>query len=133
MDTNDINEEKLLLNLSQKLLNSISNKDWDTYVTLCDENLTCVEPETSGAMCEGMNFHKTFFEMPNDENIVIKENILSPSIKFFGDIAIVCYKRIKQKINIKEKGVSLSSYAETRIWKKFESSTWKMVHFHKSS
>jgi hypothetical protein len=54
-----------VLNLTQKLLDAIANKDWEIYTELTDEKLTCVEPETGNSVCEGLEFHKTYFDARN--------------------------------------------------------------------
>jgi len=120
-----------LLNLTQKLLDSIVNKDWETYVSLTDEKLTCIEPETGNSICEGLEFHKTYFDMPKDENVIIKENILQPIIKVFGDVSMISYKRVRQVINKIDKSISNIISAETRVWRRCDGS-WKMIHFHRS-
>jgi hypothetical protein len=120
-----------LVNLTQMLLDSIANKDWATYISLSDEKLSCVEPETFNTYYEGLEFHKTYFDAPKDENIQIKENILQPITKVFGDIAIITYKRIKQTTNLLEKSVKTDTTTETRIWRRIEE-TWKMIHYHRS-
>lgn len=120
-----------ILNLTQKLLDSIADKDWDTYASLTDEKLTCIEPETGNNLCEGLEFHKTYFQAPKDENIVIKENILQPVTKVFEDLAVMSYKRIRQVTNVSDKIVTTQMFAETRMWRRIEGS-WKMIHFHKS-
>ncbi len=120
-----------LLNLTQMILDSISNRDWDTYSSLVDEKLTCIEPETGNNICEGLEFHKTYFLVPKDEKIVVKENILQPVTKFLGDVAIICYKRVRQITNLDDKSVKSEITSETRVWRMTEN-TWKMIHFHKS-
>ena len=120
-----------LLNLTQKLLDSIANKDWETYLSLTDEKLTCIEPEAGNVICEGLEFHKTFFDLPKDENFMIKENILQPITKVVGDVAIITYRRVRQISNLKEKIVSLTNSTETRVWRRIDES-WKMIHFHRS-
>jgi calcium/calmodulin-dependent protein kinase (CaM kinase) II len=120
-----------VLNLTQKLLDAISNKDWDIYCLLTDEKLTCVEPETGNSICEGFEFHKTYFDIPRDENLVIKENILQPVTKLLNDVAIITYKRVRQVINMREKNVEHFNSTETRVWRRVNES-WKMVHFHRS-
>lgn len=37
--------QQQLIKLQQQLLDSIANRDWDTYEDLCDESLTAFEPE----------------------------------------------------------------------------------------
>ena len=120
-----------VLNLTQKLLDAISNKDWDIYTLLTDEKLTCVEPETDNSICEGFEFHKNYFDLPRDENLVIKENILQPVTKLLNDVAIITYKRVRQVINKREKNVEHFNSTETRVWRRVNES-WKMVHFHRS-
>jgi alcohol dehydrogenase YqhD (iron-dependent ADH family) len=122
-----------LVNLTQTLLDSIAKKDWDVYMSLCDEKLSCIEPETFNSYYEGLEFHKTFFDsdISNEENITIKENILQPTIKTFGEISIICYKRVQQIIDKKEKVIKMNTFSETRVWRRLENG-FKLVHFHKS-
>ena len=47
MSDNDVQE---LLKLSKQLLDSVDHKDWNTYTSLCDEELTCFEPEPGGIL-----------------------------------------------------------------------------------
>jgi hypothetical protein len=120
-----------VLNLTQKLLDAIANKDWEIYTELTDEKLTCVEPETGNCVCEGIEFHKTYFDAPKDENLVIKENILQPITKLLGDVSLITYKRVRQVTNLQNKLVEHIFFTETRVWRRVNES-WKMVHFHKS-
>ena len=46
--------ESQLIALNQKLLNCIVDADFDTYKELCDESLTCFEPEAVGHLVEGL-------------------------------------------------------------------------------
>ncbi len=124
-------ETSTLLVLSQKLVDSIGNKDWDTYYSLCDKNLSCIEPETHNNIYEGMDFHKTFFDV-EDSNIKVKESICQPIVKVCGNMAMVTYKRVRQITNISNKSVEMISFAETRVWQKQENNEWKSIHFHKS-
>lgn len=121
-----------LIFLTQKLLDSISNKDWDTYVTLCDEKVTGIEKESENNLVDGLDFHKFYFDIPNDNNIVIKETIVQPIIKIYGDIGIICYKRLRHFANITDKTVKTEFYNETRVWRNNINIGWKLMHFHKS-
>ncbi len=120
-----------LVNLTQVLLEAISKKDWDTYISLCDDKMSCIEPETFNSYYEGLDFHRTYFENGIINNFTIKENILQPTIKVFGDISIICYKRIQQIINNIDKAIQTNTFTETRIWRRVDN-TYKLVHFHKS-
>jgi hypothetical protein len=120
-----------LVNLTQALLDAIAKGDWDTYLSLCDEKMSCIEPETYNSYYEGLEFHKTYFDLGQREGLNIRENILQPTIKTYGDISIICYKRVQQITNTIDKTVVTNSFSETRIWKRFEN-TFKLVHFHKS-
>lgn len=57
----NVNEE-LIIDLTKSLLKSIDTHDWETYVNLTDENLSCIEPESSNKIVIGLDFHKFFFE-----------------------------------------------------------------------
>ena len=54
--------EEELLALSRKLLTSIDAGDWAGYTALCDESITCFEPEAPGQLVRGLPFHKFYFE-----------------------------------------------------------------------
>ena len=120
-----------LVNLTQLLLDSISKKDWDTYISLCDDKMSCIEPETFNSFYEGLDFHKTYFDNGIVDGYTVKENILQPTIKVFGEISIICYKRIQQVINNLNKTIKTNTFTETRIWRRVDNS-YKLVHFHKS-
>jgi hypothetical protein len=119
-----------LVDLTQKLLDAIAKRDWDAYISLCDDKMSCIEPETYNSYYEGLDFHKTYFDFSED-NVTIKENILQPTIKTFGDIAIVCYKRISQITDNHTKLTTRKMSSETRVWRRVEG-TYKLVHYHRS-
>src|SRR5438105_349118 len=52
-----------LLQLNQRLLDSIAKADWATYQELCDPTLTAFEPEALGQLVEGMAFHRFYFNL----------------------------------------------------------------------
>ncbi len=51
-----------LIELTRRLLKSISDRDWDAYAALCEADLTCFEPEAKGAFVEGLEFHRFYFD-----------------------------------------------------------------------
>jgi hypothetical protein len=119
-----------LVDITQKLLDAISKKDWEAYSALCDEKMSCIEPETYNTYYEGLDFHKTYFDAISND-FEVKENILQPTIKSFGDISIVCYKRIQQITDLNNKIIKTCWFSETCIWRRVDSN-YKLVHFHKS-
>jgi len=124
-------ETNSILDLTQKLLDSIAKKDWDTYVSLVEEKMTSIEPESANNFIEGTDFHKFYFKLPNGSVNKIKENIIQPTIKYYGEVAIICYKRLTQVFTDDNKRSETKSCSETRIWRKVEN-TWKLVHSHRS-
>ena len=52
-----------LLDLNQRLLDSIAEGDWATYCQLCDPGMTAFEPEACGHLVEGLDFHKFYFDL----------------------------------------------------------------------
>jgi hypothetical protein len=120
-----------LVNLTQTLLDAIAKKDWEMYLSLTDEKLSSIEPEFFNSYYEGLEIHRAHFEMPYNDGVSVKENILQPVIKTYGDISIICYKRVQQVIDKNNKEIKLNTYSETRIWKRTENS-FKLVHYHRS-
>ncbi|RLS80687.1 MAG: DUF4440 domain-containing protein [Planctomycetota bacterium] len=120
-----------LLELSRKLLTSIDAGDWKTYVSLCDESITCFEPEALGHLVAGMPFHQFYFDLPGTPTKPAKQSsIASPHVRLMGDAAVVSYVRVVQKLD--GSGAPLSTAAmETRVWQK-TTAGWKHVHFHRT-
>ena len=120
-----------LLELSRKLLTSIDAGDWKTYVSLCDESITCFEPEALGHLVAGMPFHQFYFDLPGTPTKPAKQSsIASPHVRLMGDAAVVSYIRVVQKLD--GSGAPLSTAAmETRVWQK-TTAGWKHVHFHRT-
>ena len=52
-----------LLQLNQRLLDSIARADWKTYEELCDPSLSAFEPESQGQLVEGLPFHRFYFNL----------------------------------------------------------------------
>ena len=124
-------EETQIIELTQRLLDCISKKDWESYCDLTDEQLTSIEPETGNDVCVGLKFHEFYFKLKKDENITIQENILNPIVKIIGEISLISYRRVTQISNSVDKSVKSIISCETRLWKQSEGK-WKMIHFHRS-
>lgn len=124
-----MSDRDTLLNLSRSLLDSIVQGDWQAYAELCDESLTCFEPEARGHVVEGLAFHQFYFDgSPSPKRI--NTTIASPHVRLMGDSAIVCYTRLTQVIDSSGAAIT-KSIEETRVWQKIKNQ-WKHVHFHRS-
>ena len=96
-----------------------------------DEKATLIEPESSNNLVEGSDFYKFYFDLPNGRINKIKENIIQPNLRYYGDIAIICFKRLTQVFTDDNKKSESKSCTETRIWKKI-ANNWKLIHSHRS-
>ena len=121
--------EESLLEASRKLLKSIDAGDWKAYAALCDDSLTCFEPEAEGHLVTGMPFHKFYFDLPPSKSPRLS-SISSPDVRVIGDVGIVCYVRLVQKLDASGAPIT-ATVSETRIWRK-EGEKWKHIHFHRS-
>jgi hypothetical protein len=121
-----------LLDLNQKLLVSIVSGDWKTYESLCDESISCFEPEARGQLALGMAFHKYFFDLPASPQKPAKNVTMSqPHVRLMGDSgAVLSYVRLTQSIDANGE-VHIGRVEETRVWQKI-GGAWKHVHFHRS-
>jgi len=122
-------EAEEIVRLTRELLFSIANADWKAYEALCDSTLTCFEPEAAGQLIEGLDFHKFYFQFGparDGHNTTLS----SPHVRIIGDVAIISYVRLNQRINDKSEPVA-SGVAETRVWEK-KKNGWKHVHFHRT-
>jgi calcium/calmodulin-dependent protein kinase (CaM kinase) II len=127
----DLSQE--LLDLNQRLLNSIIAGDWKTYETLCDSSITCFEPEARGQLASGMAFHKYYFELPGSPQKPAKLVTMSqPHVRLMGsDGAVISYVRLTQSLDAGG-APQTSRVEETRVWQRI-GGQWKHVHFHRSS
>lgn len=119
-----------LLALNQRLLESIVAGDWATYAALCDESLTCFEPEARGQQVEGMAFHRYYFDLGGAKGPT-NTTMASPRVRMLGpDAAVVSYVRLVQKLSAEGSPITAAA-EETRVWQR-TAAGWKHVHFHRS-
>ena len=122
--------ESQLLELTHQLLKSIGSKDWAKYVELCDDSLTCFEPEARGHLVAGLDFHKYYFELPGKSSNR-QTTLTAPHVRMMGqDAAVVSYVRLVQHLDAAGQAQTVE-FEETRVWQKRDGS-WKHVHFHRS-
>ena len=121
--------EAELLDLSRRLLDVITAGDWAAYAQLCDPNITCFEPECNGHLVSGLPFHKYYFDLPGGGS-PRQSTMAGMSVRVVGDVGIVCYARLVQKLDASGSPVTATAN-ETRIWQK-QGGQWKHIHFHRS-
>jgi calcium/calmodulin-dependent protein kinase (CaM kinase) II len=121
--------EAELLRLTQRLLDSIAAGDWATYQELCDPTLSAVEPESHGLLVEGMAFHRFYFELGGFHGRH-QTTMARPHVRILGDVAVVTYVRLVQRLGGDGAAVTTSS-AETRVWQR-QGGAWRHVHFHRT-
>jgi calcium/calmodulin-dependent protein kinase (CaM kinase) II len=123
--------EKELIALTQRLLDSIAEADWDAYRALCDPALSAIEPESRGHLVEGLEFHRFCFELgPAQGARRTQTTMASPRVRLLGDVAIVTYVRLGQTA-LADGGSTTTAFAETRVWQR-QQGKWQHVHFHRS-
>jgi calcium/calmodulin-dependent protein kinase (CaM kinase) II len=118
-----------LLELNQRLLDSIAAADWQTYQQLCEPSLTAFEPESQGQLVEGLAFHQFYFNLGGARG-AHTTTMCSPHVRLLGDVAVVAYVRLNQRLDAQAQPV-VSAVAETRIWHR-QNGRWRHVHFHRS-
>jgi calcium/calmodulin-dependent protein kinase (CaM kinase) II len=121
---------KELLELTQRLLDSISAGDWATYQELCDPALTAFEPEAPGQLVEGLPFHRFYFDLGGIRGRH-QTTLCSPRVRLLGDVAVVAYVRLVQRVGPDGAALTVAS-AETRVWQRHDG-RWRHVHFHRSA
>ena len=104
-----------LLQLNQRLLDSITQGDWKTYEELCDPAITCVEPEAPGQVVEGLRFHKFYFDLGGVRGRH-QTTMTAENVRVMGDVAVLTYVRLVQKLGTDGRPRRPPRAAETRIW-----------------
>ena len=125
-------ESQELLDLNQRLLDAIDQRDWAIYTALCDPSLTAFEPEARGNLVSGMRFHAFYLEgEPEYRSYERKQSSLSSfAARFLGrDVAIATYVRLVQIRGDFQEDVL--RFEETRVWQR-QDGQWRHVHFHRS-
>ena len=119
-----------LLDLTQRLLESIANGDWATYEELCDPSLTAFEPEALGHRVQGMTFHHFYFRRGGahgDHGTTMS----APHVRLMGDVGVVTYVRLNQRLDAQGRPFT-AGFEETRVWQRRDG-RWRHVHFHRSA
>lgn len=75
-----------------------------------------------------MDFHKYYFDLKKQQPV--QATISSPHVRIMGNVAIVCYNRLIQKVDQQGSPYTIA-VQETRVWEK-QNSNWKLVHLHRS-
>ena len=119
-----------LLDLTQRLLESIANGDWATYEELCDPSLTAFEPEALGHRVQGMAFHHFYFRRGGAQGDH-STTMSAPLVRLMGDVAVVSYVRLNQRLDAENRPLT-TGFEETRIWQRRDG-RWRHVHFHRSA
>ena len=124
-----MSDHNALINLTECLLKSIVQGNWETYSELCDSSLTCFEPEALGNLVSGLDFHRFYFDLERSAS-PIQVTLASPHVRLMGDVAVVSYVRLTQVLDASGNPVTKAS-EETRVWQR-TNGDWKHVHFHRS-
>ena len=120
-----------IIELTRRLIDSITNADWPTYTELCAEDLTAFEPEAIGHLVEGMGFHQHYFDLGAQSPYAgVTTTLSSPHVRIMGDVAVIAYVRLTQRA-LADGTHETTSSMETRVWER-QAGNWKHVHFHRS-
>ncbi len=120
-----------ILDLTQRLLMAVTSGDWESYEQLCDPSITSFEPEAMGNLVDGLDFHHFYFKLGDGESTPVQSTIVAPHIRVMGDVAVIAYVRLTQKIGDDGKPIT-SAMEESRVWER-QKGVWRHVHFHRSS
>lgn len=125
-------KEQEIIKVTQRLIACITMGDLESYTKLCDERVTCFEPEAKGNLVEGIDFHKYYFDnVTSKRTTPVNTTILSPHVILLSeDSACISYVRLTQTIDSSCHPVTYQ-HEETRVWQK-KNSVWICVHFHRS-
>lgn len=119
-----------LIALTEKLLESISKRDWSTYASLCDDALTCFEPEAHGQLVEGLAFHRYYFQLGGGST-PSHQTLCQPIVHLIGEVGVVAYIRLMQRLGTDGQPHTWA-FNETRVWRQRDGQ-WKLIHFHRST
>eukprot|EP00066_Takifugu_rubripes_P010364 XP_003978131.2 PREDICTED: calcium/calmodulin-dependent protein kinase type II delta chain-like [Takifugu rubripes] len=121
-----------IIKVTEQLIESINNGDFETYAKICDPGLTSFEPEALGNLVEGHDFHRFYFENALSKgNKPVHTILLNPHVHLIGEnAACIAYIRLTQYMDAGGMPRTMQS-EETRVWHRREG-RWQNIHFHRS-
>lgn len=130
--------EGTIIALTERLLDAIVERDWDTYQELVDPSVTCFEPEAVGHLVEGLGFHQFYFvngsASTNTTAVPAQTTLVRPHVRILGSAtAVISYVRLTQDAETME----TKWCEETRVWHAGVDTTTntqqlRNVHVHRS-
>ncbi|XP_059409725.1 calcium/calmodulin-dependent protein kinase type II delta 2 chain isoform X1 [Carassius carassius] len=121
-----------IIKVTEQLIESINNGDFEAYAKICDPGLTSFEPEALGNLVEGHDFHRFYFENALSKgNKPVHTILLNPHVHLIGeDAACIAYIRLTQYMDGSGLPRTMQS-EETRVWHRRDGK-WLNIHFHRS-
>ncbi|XP_076150389.1 calcium/calmodulin-dependent protein kinase type II delta 2 chain isoform X5 [Alosa pseudoharengus] len=121
-----------IIKVTEQLIESINNGDFEAYAKICDPGLTSFEPEALGNLVEGHDFHRFYFENALSKgNKPVHTILLNPHVHLIGeDAACIAYIRLTQYMDASGMPRTMQS-EETRVWHRRDGK-WQNIHFHRS-
>uniref|UniRef100_A0A672IZS9 calcium/calmodulin-dependent protein kinase n=1 Tax=Salarias fasciatus TaxID=181472 RepID=A0A672IZS9_SALFA len=121
-----------IIKVTEQLIESINNGDFEAYAKICDPGLTSFEPEALGNLVEGHDFHRFYFENALSKgNKPVHTILLNPHVHLIGEnAACIAYIRLTQYMDTGGMPRTMQS-EETRVWHRRDGK-WQNIHFHRS-
>ncbi|XP_035992809.1 calcium/calmodulin-dependent protein kinase type II delta 2 chain [Fundulus heteroclitus] len=121
-----------IIKVTEQLIESINNGDFEAYAKICDPGLTSFEPEALGNLVEGHDFHRFYFENALSKgNKPVHTILLNPHVHLIGEnAACIAYIRLTQYMDGGGMPRTMQS-EETRVWQRRDGK-WQNIHFHRS-
>ncbi|CAL9700281.1 unnamed protein product [Knipowitschia caucasica] len=121
-----------IIKVTEQLIESINNGDFEAYAKICDTGLTSFEPEALGNLVEGHDFHRFYFENALSKgNKPVHTILLNPHVHLIGEnAACIAYIRLTQYMDGNGMPRTMQS-EETRVWHRRDGK-WQNIHFHRS-
>ncbi|KAG7257549.1 hypothetical protein CRUP_031044 [Coryphaenoides rupestris] len=87
-----------IIKVTEQLIESINNGDFEAYAKICDPGLTSFEPEALGNLVEGHDFHRFYFDNALSKgNKPVHTILLNPHVHLIGEnAACIAYIRLTQ-------------------------------------
>uniref|UniRef100_A0A8C5NHL0 calcium/calmodulin-dependent protein kinase n=1 Tax=Gouania willdenowi TaxID=441366 RepID=A0A8C5NHL0_GOUWI len=127
-----ISRKQEIIKVTEQLIESINNGDFEAYAKICDPGLTSFEPEALGNLVEGHDFHRFYFENALSKgNKPVHTILLNPHVHLIGEsAACIAYIRLTQYMDGGGLPRTMQS-EETRVWQRRDGK-WQNIHFHRS-
>uniref|UniRef100_A0AAZ3PZ97 calcium/calmodulin-dependent protein kinase n=1 Tax=Oncorhynchus tshawytscha TaxID=74940 RepID=A0AAZ3PZ97_ONCTS len=123
-----------IIKVTEQLIESINNGDFEAYAKICDPGLTSFEPEALGNLVEGHDFHRFYFDNALSKGSKpVHTILLNPHVHLIVGERSSASPTIRLSQYMDAGDASSTMQSESPVWlRSLSLGKWQNIHFHQS-